>query len=52
MGYITSLFVRKVIRQVDDSVDKRSILMNVGVDPDGPVDPKQMVLDTDDFSHE
>ena len=50
MGYITSLFVRKVIRKVDDSVDKRSILKNIGVDPDGPVDPKQMVLDTDYYA--
>ena len=50
MGYITSLFVRKVIRQVGERVDKKSILMKVGVDPDGPVDPKQMVLDTDYYA--
>ncbi|MDJ0835172.1 MAG: AraC family transcriptional regulator [Acidobacteriota bacterium] len=50
MGYITSLFVRKVIQQVDENVDKKSIMMNVGVDPDGPVEPKKMVLDTDYYS--
>jgi len=50
MGYITSLFVRKVIQQVDDSVDKTSILMKVGVDPDGPIEPKKMVSDADYYS--
>ena len=46
MGQITSLFVHKVIRQADDSLDKRVLLESVGVDP-APVDPKTMVADTD-----
>ena len=47
MGQITSLFVRKVIRQVDDGLDKRALLASIGLDPDGPVDPRVMVADTD-----
>lgn len=47
MGQITSLFVHKVIRQADDSLDKRGLLQSAGVDPDAPVDPKVMVADTD-----
>ena len=47
MGQITSLFVHKVIRQGDDSLDKRELLRSIGVDPDAPVDPKVMVADTD-----
>lgn len=43
MGQITSLFAHKVIRQVDDSLDKRALLQSVGVDPDAPVDPRVMV---------
>lgn len=43
MGRITSLFVHKVIRQVDSSIDKREMLRSVGLDPDAPVDPKVMV---------
>lgn len=47
MGQITSLFVHKVIRQVDESLDRRALMTAVGVDPDGSVDPKHMVPDTD-----
>ena len=47
MGQITSLFVHKVIRQADDSLDKRALLASVGVDPDVPVDPGIMVADSD-----
>jgi AraC-like DNA-binding protein len=47
MGQITSLFVHKVIDQVDRSLDKRHFLEAVGVDPDAPVDPAVMVLDAD-----
>lgn len=43
MGQVTSLFVRKVIRQVDDRVEKGALLRSVGIDPHSPVDPKQMV---------
>lgn len=51
MGQITSLFVHKVIRQVDDSLDKRALLSSVGVSPDDPVDPKAMVADTDYYGY-
>lgn len=47
MGQITSLFVHKVIAQVDDSLDKRAFLEGIGIDPDAPVDPKIMVSDSD-----
>ena len=50
MGQITSLFVHKVIRQADDSLDKRALLDSVGVDPDAPVDPKIMVADSDYYA--
>lgn len=43
MGQITSLFVHKIIAQVDDSLDKRSFLKSVGLDPDAPIDPRIMV---------
>ena len=50
MGQITSLFVHKVIAQADDSLDKRSFLEAVGVDPDAPVDPRVMVTDADYYA--
>jgi len=42
MGQVTSLFVRKVIAEVDDSVDKIALLRLVGLDPDSPIDPSQI----------
>lgn len=50
MGQITSLFVHKVIRQVDETLDKRALLESVGVDPDSPVNPRIMVADTDYYA--
>lgn len=50
MGQITSLFVHKVIRQVDDSLDKGALLASVGIDPDSAVDPSLMVPDTDYYA--
>lgn len=50
MGKITSLFVRKVVHEVDGSVDKDALLRSVGIDPDGPVDPKQMLDDTEYYA--
>ena len=50
MGQITSLFIHKVIREVDDGLDKRELLGSVGLDPDGAVDPKLMVSDTDYYA--
>jgi AraC-like DNA-binding protein len=47
VGQITSLFVHKIVRQVDDSIDKRALLESVGVDPDAALDPKMMVSDAD-----
>jgi AraC-like DNA-binding protein len=46
MGQIISLFVWKVIEQVDPSVDKRRLLKSVGVDPDAPISPFVLVKDT------
>ena len=51
MGRITSLFVHKVIRQVDASIDRRAMLRSVGVDPDAPVDPKVMVSTEDYYTY-
>lgn len=51
MGRITSLFVHKVIRQVDESVDKAALLRAVGIDPDAPVDPKVMVSADDYYAY-
>ena len=50
MGQITSLFIHKVIRQVDAELDQRALLESVGVDPDSPVNPKIMVADTDYYA--
>lgn len=47
MGQITSLFAHKVVAQAGDSLDKRSLLQGIGIDPDAPVDPKLMVSDND-----
>ena len=45
MGRITSLFARKVVRQVEGPADKGALLRSAGIDPDGPVDPSQMLSD-------
>lgn len=50
MGRVTSLFVHKVIRQVDESIDRPALLRGLGIDPDAPVDPKLMVSDTDYYA--
>lgn len=46
MGYVTSLFVRKIVAAAGDAVDGAALLRGAGVDPDGPWDPKAMLLDT------
>ncbi|TPV93872.1 MAG: AraC family transcriptional regulator [Myxococcales bacterium FL481] len=51
MGRITSLFVHKVIEQVDASLDKAALLRSVGVDPTAPIDPKVMVSATDYYAY-
>ena len=50
MGQITLLFVRKVINEVDDSIDKDDLLRSLGIDPnnepDSWMDPSHRVPDT------
>jgi len=43
MGEITSLFAYKVARQVSPGVETRDLLNTLGLQPDEPVDPSQMV---------
>ena len=50
MGRITSLFVWKVARQVDESADRDALLRSAGIDPKGPIDPAHMVPDTEYYS--
>lgn len=46
MGEITSLFFRKVINEVDDSVDKNELLLSLGIDPNSLNDNAHMISDT------
>src|SRR6056297_2087246 len=46
MGYVTSLFARKVIAAAGGAIDGAALLRGAGVDPDGPWDPKFMLPDT------
>jgi AraC-like DNA-binding protein len=46
MGYVTSLFARKMVAAAGADVDARALLNSVGLDPDGAWDPKAMLLDT------
>ena len=48
MGQITSLFARKLVGVAGDGINAREVLASVGLDVDGPWDPKHM-LDEDDF---
>jgi AraC-like DNA-binding protein len=50
MGQITSLFVRKVLDQADNGVDKGALLRSIGIEPDSPVDPSRMLSDTDYYA--
>jgi len=50
MGQITSLFVRKVIGEMAEHVDKAALLRSVGIEPDSPIDPSLMVPDTEYYS--
>ena len=43
MGQISSLFIRKVVNEVDTSVDKRALLRSFGIEPDSPVEASHMV---------
>jgi AraC-like DNA-binding protein len=50
MKHITSLFVRKVINEVDTRADKGTLLRLVGIEPDSPIDPSHMVPDTEYYA--
>jgi AraC-like DNA-binding protein len=43
MGYVTSLFARKIVAAAGDAIDGATILRGAGIDPDGPWDPKAMI---------
>lgn len=43
MSEITSLYVYKVVVQVSDGVETRDLVKELGLVPDGPIDPSQMV---------
>ncbi|MEQ9258634.1 MAG: AraC family transcriptional regulator [Roseovarius sp.] len=46
MGYVTSLFARKMVAAAGPGVDARALLASVALDPDAPADPKRMLPDT------
>jgi len=48
MGQVTSLFARKVVGVAGEAIDARAVLGSVGLDADGPWDPKHM-LDEDAY---
>ncbi|MGB3518861.1 MAG: AraC family transcriptional regulator [Elainellaceae cyanobacterium] len=50
MGQITSLFVRKVVGEVEDGIDKDALLQSLGIEPDSPVDPSHMVSAADYYA--
>ena len=50
MGQITSLFVKKVINEIDRTVDKSTLLQSVGIDPDHPINPSHMVSANEYYS--
>jgi AraC-like DNA-binding protein len=43
MGYVTSLFARKVVAAVGGGIDGSGLLSLAGIDPDGPWDPRAMI---------
>lgn len=43
MGYITSLFARKMVAAAGSGIDQRATLEGAGIDPDAPWDPKVMI---------
>lgn len=46
MGYVTSLFARKMVAAAGAGLDAHALLASVDLDPDGPWDPKVMLADT------
>lgn len=47
MGQVTSLFARKMVAAAGDSIDASRLLTGVGINPEGPWDPKDMIPDND-----
>ncbi|MCM8558273.1 AraC family transcriptional regulator [Sphingomicrobium sediminis] len=47
MGQITSLYVYKVVSQASEGVETRDLVEDLGLDPDGPIDPARMVSSED-----
>jgi AraC-like DNA-binding protein len=43
MGYVTSLFARKMVAAAGDAIDGVAFLRGAGIDPDAPLDPKAMI---------
>jgi len=43
MGHVTSLFARKMVAAAGDGIDAAAMLSSVGIDAEGPWDPRQMV---------
>ena len=43
MGYVTSLFARKMVAAAGRGVDAAALLRGAGIDPDGPWDPRAMI---------
>src|SRR6056297_1759315 len=43
MGYVTSLFARKMVAAAGSGIDASVFLAQAGIDPDGPWDPKAMI---------
>jgi AraC-like DNA-binding protein len=43
MGYVTSLFARRMVAAAGDTVDAPSLLSQVGIDPETEWDPRQMI---------
>jgi len=43
MGYVTSLFARKMVAAAGAGIDAADVLAGAGLDPDGPWDPKAMI---------
>lgn len=43
MGYVTSLFARKMVAAAGDGLDAAAFLTGAGIDPAGPWDPKAMM---------
>lgn len=43
MGYVTSLFARKMVAAAGQAVDAPALLTSVGIDPEGAWDPKHMI---------